>query len=59
MMQGIFVAPEVIDADFEGETKVMSHSPNGISVIKTGQKFAQLILLTQVQTRKQVTGNER
>lgn len=32
-MQGILVAPGVIDADFEGEIKIMTHFPNGISVI--------------------------
>lgn len=58
-MQGIFVAPEVIDADFEGEIKVMTHSLNEISVIKTGQKFAQLIFFPLVQPRNQIMGNER
>lgn len=33
-MQGIFVPPRVIDADFEREIKVMTHSHNGISVVK-------------------------
>lgn len=40
-MQGIFVAPEVIDPDFEGQIEVMTHSPNPISVVKTGQRLAQ------------------
>lgn len=42
------VAPSVIDADYEGEIKVMSHLPNRISVVKMGLKPAQLILLPQV-----------
>lgn len=40
--QEIFVAADVVD---EGKIKVMTHSPNGISVIKTGQRLAQLILV--------------
>lgn len=34
--QGIFVAPGVINTDYEGDIKVMTHSLNGISLIKTG-----------------------
>ena len=52
-MQGIFVAPGVIDADFEGDIKMMIHSPNGISVVKAGQRLAQLILLPSMQTNNQ------
>lgn len=37
----------------------MTHSPNGISVIKTGQRLAQLILLPKVQTKSQVTREKR
>lgn len=33
-IQGIFLAPGVINADFEGEIKVMTHSSNGILSIK-------------------------
>lgn len=40
-MQGIFVAPEVIDRDFEGQIEVMTHSSNPISVVKTGHRLAQ------------------
>lgn len=58
-MQRIFVALCVIDDDYEGEIKVMTHSLDGISVIKTGQRPAQLILLPQVQRRNQVKGGER
>ena len=52
-MQGIIVAPGVIDADFEGEIKVMTCSPSGVSVVKAGQRLAQLILLPAVQTKSQ------
>lgn len=44
----------MIDSDFEGEIKVLTHSPKGISVVKTGQRPAQLILLPHVQTNKQI-----
>lgn len=40
-IQGIFLAPGVINADFEGEIKVMTHSSNGI--LSTRQAF--LIIL--------------
>lgn len=50
-MQGILVAPGVTDADFKGEIKIMTHSPNRISVIKQGKILAQLILLPQIQTK--------
>ena len=52
-MQGIIVALGDIDADFEGEIKVMTHSPSGVSVVKTGQRIAQLFLLPAVQTNNQ------
>lgn len=57
-MQGIFVAPDVIDPDFEGQIEVMTHPPNPISVVKTGQRQAQLILLLQVQTKNPVKRQE-
>lgn len=37
----------------------MTHSPNGIFVVKSGQSPAQLILLTQVQTNNPVKRDER
>lgn len=52
-MQRILVAPGVIGADFEGEIKVTTYFPNGVSVVETGQRLAQLILLPAVQTRNQ------
>lgn len=52
-MQGIIVAPGVIVTDFQGEIKVMTHSPNG------GQSLAQLILLPAVQTKNQIKKDKR
>lgn len=46
-MQGVSVTPQMIDMIIK-EIKVMTHSPNGISVVKTGQRLARLILLPQV-----------
>ena len=39
-MQKICVAPGVIYVNFEGEIKMMIHSPNGVSVVKAGQRLA-------------------
>ena len=44
----------MIDADFEGEIKVMTHSLDEISIVKSGKKQAKLILLHQMQTNNQV-----
>lgn len=35
-MQGMLADTGVTDADFEGQIKVMTHSLDGISVVKTG-----------------------
>lgn len=44
----------VIDADFEGTTNFMTHSPNGMSMVNTRQRLTELILLNKVQTTNQV-----
>ena len=53
-MKGVLVVLGIIDVDFEGAIKIMIHSPNGVSLVKTGQKLAQLILLPVVQTNNQI-----
>ena len=57
------MAPGVIDADFEGEIKVMTHFPNGVSVVKADQRLAQLIFLldgqTNNQSKKETRGKDR
>ena len=58
-MQMIFGPPGVIDADFDGEIKMMIHSPNGVSVVKAGQRLAQLILLPTVRTNNQSKKEKR
>lgn len=48
-MLGIIVAPGIIDAYYKGDINVMTYSPGGISIINSGQKLAELILLQEVQ----------
>lgn len=48
-MLGIMVAPGIIDAYYKRDINVMTYSPGGISIINSGQKLAQLILLQEVQ----------
>ncbi|NXE17321.1 POK9 protein, partial [Lophotis ruficrista] len=42
-VQGLFVLPGVIDADFEGQIQVMVWTPSPLIVIPTGARIAQLI----------------
>lgn len=58
-MKGLHVAPGVIDADYTGEIKVMTHTPQGISVIPSGQRIAQLILLPVISVGRTVTTSPR
>ena len=53
------MAPGVIDADFEGEIKVMTHFPNGVSVVKADQRLEQLIFLLDGQTNNQSKKEKR
>ena len=54
MMKGLLVAPGVIDSDYMGEIKSMAHSPQGITVIQSGQGVAQLILLPIIPVGKAI-----
>lgn len=58
-MKGILVAPGVIDADYTGEIKVMTHSPNCISIIQNGQHIAQLLLLPCPKTGQVANSKKR
>ena len=53
-MKGLLVAPGVIDSDYMGEIKIMAHSPQGITVIQSGQRVAQLILLPTIPVGKAI-----
>ena len=53
-MKGLLVAPGVIDSDYMGEKKIMAHSPQGITVIQSGQRVAQLILLPTIPVGKAI-----
>ncbi|RLV98435.1 hypothetical protein DV515_00010853 [Chloebia gouldiae] len=46
-MLGLFVLPGVIDADYEGEIKIMVYTPFPPMKIEKGQRIAQLIPLPQ------------
>nr|XP_015107999.1 endogenous retrovirus group K member 7 Pro protein-like [Vicugna pacos] len=58
-MKGLLVAPGVIDSDFEGEIKVMAHSPRMITAIPAGQRIAQLILLPTLTVGKNKSNFKR
>lgn len=58
-MKGILVAPGVIDADYTGEIKVMVHSPSTISVIQSGQRIAQLLLLPYIKKGKSMAQSRK
>ena len=53
-MKGLLVAPGVIDSDYMGEIKIMAHSPQGITIIQSGQSVAQLILLPTIPVGKAI-----
>ncbi|RLV89444.1 hypothetical protein DV515_00014869 [Chloebia gouldiae] len=55
-MLGLFVLPEVIDADFKGEIMIMVHTPFPPLCIMKEQKIAQLVPLEQM-TKTLVKGN--
>lgn len=58
-IKGLFIAPGVIDEDYTGEIKIMTHSPSTISVIQSGQRIAQLILLPYARTGHTATSTQR
>ena len=58
-MKGVLVAPGVIDSDSMGEIKIMAHSPQDITVIQSGQRVTQLILLPTIPIEKAVKQEQR
>lgn len=58
-MKGIQVSPGVIDEDFTGEIKIMTHSPLNISNIPAGTRIAQLIILPRMRVGKNRKNQER
>lgn len=52
IVKGIHVSPGVIDEDFTGEIKIMTHSLTSISVIPVGTCIAQLIILPRLNIGK-------
>ncbi|XP_021005985.1 uncharacterized protein LOC110284566 [Mus caroli] len=47
-MQELIIHPGVIDPDFTGQIKIMVSSPRGIIAISSGDRIAQLLLLSTV-----------
>lgn len=47
-MKGIQVSPGIIDEDYSGEIKIMTSSPNNISVIPVGTRIAQIVILPRI-----------
>ena len=45
-LQGLFVLPGVIDADYEGEIRIMAWTPGPPCSVTKGSKIAQLVYLT-------------
>lgn len=58
-MKGLHVAPGVIDEDYTGEIRIMTHSPTTISVIKSGQRIAQLLLIPYSKAGRTATSASR
>lgn len=58
-MRGIQVSPGVIDEDFTGEIKIMTHSPLNISAIPAGTRIAQLIILPRMKIGNSKQDQER
>ncbi|NXJ48652.1 POK9 protein, partial [Spizaetus tyrannus] len=42
-LRGLFVLPGIIDADYEGEIKIMAWTPVPLCTIPAGSKIAQLV----------------
>lgn len=49
-IKGIKIAPGIIDKDYTGEIKVLTHSPGGVAVIEKGQRLAQLLFIPYIKT---------
>ena len=58
-IKDLLVAPGVIDSDYMGKIKIMAHSPQGITVIQSGQRVAQLVLLPTIPVGKAIKQERR
>lgn len=50
LLRGICILPDVIDADYKGEIKILTTVERGMLVVPQGDRIAQLVLLPQVLT---------
>ena len=58
-IKDLLVAPGVIDSDYMGKIKIMAHLPQGITVIQSGQRVAQLVLLPTIPVGKAIKQERR
>lgn len=50
ILRGIQIHPGVVDADYQGEIKIMTSVTQGVAVIPQGDRIAQLVLVPLVNT---------
>lgn len=58
-MKGLTIIPGVIDADYEGELKVMVQTSKGSFLITPGMRIAQLLLIPYIPEGKILQHNKR
>ncbi|KAL6065814.1 hypothetical protein STEG23_019519, partial [Scotinomys teguina] len=49
-LRGLVITPGIVDADYEGEIKVLTSAQNGVIVIPEGESLAQMILIPIMPT---------
>ncbi|KAL6058772.1 hypothetical protein STEG23_008626, partial [Scotinomys teguina] len=49
-LRGLVITPGIVDADYEGEIKVLTSAQNGVIVIPEGERLAQMILIPIIPT---------
>ena len=58
-MRGIKIHPGVVDADYQGEIKIMTLVTQGVTVIPQGDHIAQLVLVPLVNTSNPAASSSR
>ena len=59
ILRGIQIHAGVVDADYQGEIKIMTSVTQGVTVILQGDRIAQLVLVPLVNTSKPVARSSR
>ncbi|KAL6073610.1 hypothetical protein STEG23_027911, partial [Scotinomys teguina] len=49
-LRGLVITPGIVDADYEGEIKVLTSAQNGVIIIPEGEHLAQMILIPIIPT---------